>query len=152
MEGNSGMDNEILTLEQACDLLNVSVRTMIKLLREEHLPARKIGREWRFSRKAIIDWIAAGDSVSYANQDEGYAVYQDFSGNYKDMIDDICSEASKLKEKNDIKEVVKNLNSDIVIPDDVKMAIYYKQKRDVEKVVFKMYWPQREETKNVGKK
>lgn len=141
------MDNEILTLEQACDLLNVSVRTMIKLLREDHLPARKIGREWRFSRKALIDWIAAGDSISYTNQDEGYAVYEDWAGNYKEMIDDICSEASKLKDKNDIKTIVKSLDSNIKIPDDVKMAIYYKQKRDIEKLVFKIYWPQREETK-----
>ena len=141
------MENEILTLEQACEFLNVSERTMIKLLREDHLPARKIGREWRFSRKALIDWIASGDSVRYTNQDDIYAVYEDKTGNYKDMINDICTEASKLKENNDIKALIKNLDSNISIPEDVKLSISYKQKRSIEKLEFKIFWPLRDEVK-----
>lgn len=39
------MDDGILNLEQAVDMLGVSEKTLIKLLREEHIPARKIGRE-----------------------------------------------------------------------------------------------------------
>lgn len=150
--GNVCMESEILTLEEACEFLHVSVRTMIKLLREDHLPARKIGREWRFSRKALIDWIASGDSVSYTNQDEIYAVYQDKEGNYKDIIDDICSEASKLKENNDIKALIKELDSNINIPDDVKLSISYKQKRDIEKLEFKIFWSLRDEVKMATKK
>lgn len=145
------MENEILTLEQACEFLKVSERTMIKLLREDHLPARKIGREWRFSRKALIDWIAAGDSVRYTNQDEVYAVYEDRAGSYKEIIDDICGEASKLKDNNDIKTLIKALDASISIPDDVRLTISYKQKRDVEKLTFKIFWPQREETRMGGK-
>lgn len=145
------MENEILTLEQACGFLNVSERTMIKLLREEHLPARKIGREWRFSRKALIDWIASGDSVRYTSQDETYVVYEDKVGNYKDIINDICIEASKLQENNNIKSLIKNLDSNINIPDDVKLSISYKQKRDVEKLEFKIFWSLRDEVKIVTK-
>ncbi|WP_411168445.1 helix-turn-helix domain-containing protein [Clostridium sp. MB05] len=145
------MENEILTLEQACGFLNVSERTMIKLLREEHLPARKIGREWRFSRKALIDWIASGDSVRYTSQDETYAVYEDKVGNYKDIINDICIEASKLQENNNIKALIKDLDSNINIPDDVKLSISYKQKRDVEKLEFKIFWPLRDEVKIITK-
>lgn len=26
-----------------------------------NLPARKVGREWRFSKKAILDWLAGRD-------------------------------------------------------------------------------------------
>ncbi|EKQ54357.1 MULTISPECIES: helix-turn-helix domain-containing protein [unclassified Clostridium] len=146
------MENEILTLEEACEFLHVSDRTMIKLLREDHLPARKIGREWRFSRKALIDWIGSGDSVSYTNQDETYAVYQDKEGNYKDIINDICNEASKLKENNDIKSLIKDLNFNINIPDDVKLSISYKQKRDIEKLEFKIFWSLRDEVKITTKK
>ena len=141
------MENEILTLEQACELLNVSERTMIKLLREDHLPARKIGREWRFNKNMLIDWIGDGDSVRYVNQDDVYAVYEEKKGNYKDMINNICNQASKLKENNDISTLINNLNSSISIPDDVKLSISYKQKKDIEKLEFKLYWIVRDEVK-----
>ncbi|MCL2574048.1 MAG: helix-turn-helix domain-containing protein [Defluviitaleaceae bacterium] len=59
------MDNEILNLEQAMELFGVSERTMIKLLREENVPARKIGREWRFSKTALLRWLGEGNSASY---------------------------------------------------------------------------------------
>ncbi|MDQ2085499.1 methyltransferase domain-containing protein [Herbivorax sp. ANBcel31] len=60
------MEKEILTLEEAAELFGVSVKTFIKLLKEERVPARKIGREWRFSRKALIEWLSIGDSQSYS--------------------------------------------------------------------------------------
>lgn len=63
------MEKEILTLEEASQLFGVSVKTFIKLLREEKVPARKIGREWRFSREALIDWLSAGDSQVYSSSD-----------------------------------------------------------------------------------
>lgn len=63
------MDNEILTLEDAAMLFNVSIKTFIKLLKEEKVPARKIGREWRFSRKALIEWLSSGDSQMYSSSE-----------------------------------------------------------------------------------
>ncbi len=60
------MNKEILTLEEAAELFGVSIKTFIKLLKEEKVPARKIGREWRFSRQALIDWLSAGDSQAYS--------------------------------------------------------------------------------------
>jgi excisionase family DNA binding protein len=66
------MDNEILNLEQAMELFGVSERTMIKLLREENVPARKIGREWRFSKSALLRWLGEGDSANYQNHAEQY--------------------------------------------------------------------------------
>ena len=63
------LDKEILNMEEAAELFGVSVKTFIKLLKEEKVPARKIGREWRFSRKALIDWISAGDSQAYSSSE-----------------------------------------------------------------------------------
>ncbi|TYQ16431.1 UNVERIFIED_CONTAM: excisionase family DNA binding protein [Acetivibrio alkalicellulosi] len=60
------MNKEILTLEEAAELFNVSVKTFIKLLKEEKVPARKIGREWRFSRQALIEWLSKGESHDYS--------------------------------------------------------------------------------------
>ena len=63
------MEKEILTLEEAAGLFDVSVKTFIKLLREEKIPARKIGREWRFSREALIRWLSEGNSQSYSGSE-----------------------------------------------------------------------------------
>lgn len=63
------MDKEILTLEEAAELFGVSVKTFIKLLKEETVPARKIGREWRFSKRALIEWLSSGDSQAYSSSE-----------------------------------------------------------------------------------
>jgi excisionase family DNA binding protein len=66
---------DILTLEEASQLFQVSTKTFLKLLREEDIPARKVGREWRFSRTALLNWIAAGSSRAYASAEEENKTY-----------------------------------------------------------------------------
>jgi len=63
------MEKEILNMEEAAELFNVSIKTFIKLLKEEKVPARKIGREWRFSRQALIQWLSSGDSQNYSSSE-----------------------------------------------------------------------------------
>jgi excisionase family DNA binding protein len=63
------VDKEILNMEEAAELFGVSVKTFIKLLKEESVPGRKIGREWRFGRKALIDWLSLGDSKFYSGSE-----------------------------------------------------------------------------------
>ena len=58
-------DREIMTIEEAAQLLGVSVKTFNKVLHSQEIPARKIGREWKFSRQALIDWVGRGDSSSF---------------------------------------------------------------------------------------
>ena len=58
-------DREIMTIEQAAELLGVSVKTFNKVLHSQSIPARKIGREWKFSRQALIDWIGSGRSDEF---------------------------------------------------------------------------------------
>lgn len=60
------MEKEILTLEEASQLFQVTPKTLLKTLKEEKVPARKIGREWRFSRQALMDWLRTGDSRDYS--------------------------------------------------------------------------------------
>lgn len=64
------MEKEILNLDEAAELYGVSVKTFIKLLREENVPGRKIGREWRFSRSALVEWLAKGNSKSYSSSEQ----------------------------------------------------------------------------------
>ncbi|MBK7875325.1 MAG: helix-turn-helix domain-containing protein [Planctomycetes bacterium] len=56
---------DILTIDEAAELLGVSVKTFNKVLHTENIPARKIGREWKFSRQALIDWVGSGRSQDF---------------------------------------------------------------------------------------
>ena len=58
-------DRQIMTIEEAAELLGVSVKTFNKVLHSQSIPARKIGREWKFSRQALIDWIGSGRSDEF---------------------------------------------------------------------------------------
>ncbi|MDG1500650.1 MAG: helix-turn-helix domain-containing protein [Planctomycetota bacterium] len=59
----------ILNVDEAAALLGVSVKTFNKVLHQERVPARKVGREWKFSRQALIDWVGSGDSSSFYKPD-----------------------------------------------------------------------------------
>lgn len=140
------MDNDILNLEQTAEFLGISEKTLIKLLREEHVPARKIGREWRFSREALVRWLAAGDSVSYINQNERYMVSEDTSGAPPELFDKIRGNLAVLEENGGrIKTLVGGLERDIAIPQQTTLRVSYKQQREIEKLEFKIFWGLREE-------
>jgi excisionase family DNA binding protein len=49
---------DVLTTAQLADFLKVEEETVRNLARRGDLPGRKIGRDWRFSRLAILDWLA----------------------------------------------------------------------------------------------
>ena len=140
------MNNDILNLEQAIELLGVSEKTLIKMLREEHVPARKIGREWRFSREALIKWIAAGDSTNYINQNELYMVSKDTTGESLVLFDEVEKAIDGIrKSDNNIKSALNNLEKDITIPQNASLRISYKQQREIEKLEFKIFWGLKEE-------
>ena len=62
---------EILTVDEAAQLLGVSLKTFQKVLREGEVPGRKIGREWKFSRRALIAWVGDGRSADFLDVDDG---------------------------------------------------------------------------------
>lgn len=51
------MDNEILTAAEAAHLLKVSPETVIDLLKTSEIAGRKIGGEWRTTRRALLLFI-----------------------------------------------------------------------------------------------
>jgi excisionase family DNA binding protein len=72
---------DILNIEEASKLLGVSVKTFNKVLHAECLPGRKIGREWKFSRAALIDWVASGRSVDFYRESSSAADDDNANGN-----------------------------------------------------------------------
>jgi excisionase family DNA binding protein len=51
---------EVLTTAQLAELLQVDEKAVRELARRGALPGRKIGRDWRFSRSAVIEWLSGG--------------------------------------------------------------------------------------------
>lgn len=49
---------QVLTLEQAAELLQVEPQTVAKMAEAGALPGRQLGDEWRFARTALIDWLS----------------------------------------------------------------------------------------------
>jgi excisionase family DNA binding protein len=49
---------EVLTPEQAAELLQVDVAAVVELAEGGELPGRKLRDEWRFSRAAVLAWLA----------------------------------------------------------------------------------------------
>lgn len=50
---------DVFTISEAAEFLKVSKKTVYLLARQSKLPARKVGREWRFVRHALAAWLAA---------------------------------------------------------------------------------------------
>ena len=60
---------DVLTLEEAAVYLRVSADELKKLAEAGGIPARPIGKEWRFSKTALEEWLR-GDCLSPAVLDE----------------------------------------------------------------------------------
>jgi excisionase family DNA binding protein len=48
---------EVLNVEEAAQLLGFAPYTVREHARDGLIPARKIGREWRFSRRRLIEFV-----------------------------------------------------------------------------------------------
>jgi excisionase family DNA binding protein len=55
---------EIMTMEQAADLLQVSVRTLQRMVKTGDIPGRRVGRQWRFDREQLKEWVRGEASTS----------------------------------------------------------------------------------------
>jgi excisionase family DNA binding protein len=62
---------DVLTVEQLAELLQVDDKTVRALAAKGELPGRKLGRHWRFSRQAVLDWLATPERKRRAAGFEG---------------------------------------------------------------------------------
>ena len=62
---------DVLTVEQLAELLQVDGKTLRSLAAQGELPGRKVGRHWRFSRQAVLDWLATPERKRRAAGFEG---------------------------------------------------------------------------------
>jgi excisionase family DNA binding protein len=49
--------DEVLTMKEICDLLQVNQSTLYKLVRRGSIPGFRVGSDWRFRRDVIERWM-----------------------------------------------------------------------------------------------
>ncbi len=49
--------SELMTAEETCRYLKVTQRTLYRYLQNHQIPAFKLGKEWRFVRSDLEQWI-----------------------------------------------------------------------------------------------
>ena len=65
-ESKNGVMGEVLSLAEAATYLRVSEADVLRLIDEQALPARRIGKEWRFLKSAIQHWLSGDTTVDSA--------------------------------------------------------------------------------------
>jgi excisionase family DNA binding protein len=54
-------DDDVLTLEEVARMLKLPLEVVRGRAEQRDLPARRFGEEWRFSKLAVLAWLADGD-------------------------------------------------------------------------------------------
>lgn len=62
----------ILTAQQAADMLQLHVVTVRDMAKRGVLPARKCGRDWRFSERALLAWLEEGSECHSTSEMESF--------------------------------------------------------------------------------
>lgn len=65
--GERQKSNDILTLKEASEFLKLSKSTLYNLARKGKVPARRVGRSWRFVKLHLIRWLESKDKGDEAN-------------------------------------------------------------------------------------
>jgi excisionase family DNA binding protein len=55
---------ELFTLEELSSYLRVTEKTVYRLLDKRSIPATKVGRQWRFDKGAIDDWLRQNSNAN----------------------------------------------------------------------------------------
>lgn len=55
--GGRKMDNEIMTIQQAAEYLQVCDKTVRRLISKKELSASKIGKSWRIKKSDIEEYL-----------------------------------------------------------------------------------------------
>ena len=62
--GSGEMGGDIMTVEGVARYLKVKPQTVYKWAQEGRIPATKLGKEWRFRKRILDDWIDTGIALS----------------------------------------------------------------------------------------
>jgi len=111
----------LMTLQEVADYLRVTTKTIYRLLEKGDIPARKVGRQWRFDKASIDVWLYQSSVKMAANIliiDDDEAICSLF----KDTLEESGHIVTTVNESSKGLELVKNQDYDLVFL-DLKMPI-----------------------------
>ncbi len=88
--------NEIMTLEEVARYLKLKPQTVYKWAQEEQIPGAKLGKEWRFRKSLLDEWIDSSIVLSKGGFDLTFRssiVSLQRAGLSQDELDRILREA-----------------------------------------------------------
>ena len=56
------MNRDIMTIDEVAEYLQLSKKSIYRLVKKGELPAKKVLNKWRFSRERVKDWIDSSTS------------------------------------------------------------------------------------------
>jgi excisionase family DNA binding protein len=56
-------NDSIMKGKEVADYLRIPIRTLYKLCQEGKIPAKKVGRHWRFRKSEIDKWFDKGSGL-----------------------------------------------------------------------------------------
>jgi len=56
-------EDKVLTLEEAAAFLRLNPEVLRRKAREGKVPAAKVGRQWRFRLRRLLEWLDSGGST-----------------------------------------------------------------------------------------
>ncbi len=56
------IQDQILTVEEVAAYLRLSTATIYRMALASEMPAKRVGRSWRFSQTLIDEWLRAQDN------------------------------------------------------------------------------------------
>ena len=54
----------VMTLDEVAQFLKIHPSTVYRLLKQDSIPAFKLGSDWRFTQTAIASWIKQREAAS----------------------------------------------------------------------------------------
>jgi excisionase family DNA binding protein len=54
-------EKDVLNVEETAEFLGFAPYTIREKAKDGEIPGRKIGGEWRFSRRQLLEWVEEGD-------------------------------------------------------------------------------------------
>ena len=64
MRTKGDLYNEVLNLTEAARFIRVSEKTLREIARNKRVPCQKVGREWRFLRRGLEQWLAGREPTA----------------------------------------------------------------------------------------
>lgn len=49
---------DVLTVEELCEVLQIGKKLAYRMIRSGEIPARRLGRIYRISKKSVIDYLS----------------------------------------------------------------------------------------------